>query len=466
MTNINQAKVLRVGLIYNGRILDEQIIRKPETIYIGDSPKSHFVVPSNELPSKFPIFYFESGKYELVVLKNMSGKIFLKGKVIDIEEAISKDLMKKKGKAFVLPLSSDARGKIAIGSAIILFQFITPPPKPPKLKLPKSIKGSWLQFIDWTFLGIQFSMYVLSLLFFSWLYTLPEPAPVSLDQMSNRFAKLIVPDIEKIKEKAEKEKIDDKALGEGKTVKKEEKKEEPDKKEITKGEEDSNNKDKKPRDAVTRAKEDAMRVEQIKSKVAGMGLLKIIGTTGEGSAGGAIVSDVLGEGGKDKDIDTALSGVKQIGVATSAGQRSRKGDGTAVTTQKVADLEVQKGGKVEVKGGIQEKAIVAKASIGAPEVDGTIDKDGVDKVVKMNYNAIKRCYEKELKANPDLKGKISVIFMINAEGRVQTVDITTDTVGNENVSSCIKSVVKRWRFPKPDEGSVSIEYPFIFSSGG
>jgi len=43
-------KVLRVGVIYNGKIIDEQVFRKPETIYIGDTAKAHFVIPSSALP--------------------------------------------------------------------------------------------------------------------------------------------------------------------------------------------------------------------------------------------------------------------------------------------------------------------------------------------------------------------------------------------------------------------------------
>jgi hypothetical protein len=152
MTQEKTGKVLRVGVIHNGRILDEQVFRKAETIFIGDSEKSHFVVPSSSLPSKFPIFYFKSGRYELVVMENMTGKVFLKGKVIDIEEVVKKGMLKKRGNAYILPLSQDSRGKVMVGSAIVLFQFIVPPPKPPKLRLPKSIRGSWTQHIDWPFL--------------------------------------------------------------------------------------------------------------------------------------------------------------------------------------------------------------------------------------------------------------------------------------------------------------------------
>ena len=43
----------------NGHIvaLGEQVFRKAETVFIGDSEKAHFVVPSSFLSGKFPMFY-------------------------------------------------------------------------------------------------------------------------------------------------------------------------------------------------------------------------------------------------------------------------------------------------------------------------------------------------------------------------------------------------------------------------
>jgi len=450
------AKVLRVGVIYNGRILDEQIFRKPETIYIGDTPKSHFVIPTSSLPSRFPIFYFKSGRYELVILPNMTGKIFLKGKVVDIEEVVKKGVLKKKGNAFILPLTPDARGKVVVGSAIVLFQFIAPPPKPPKLKLPRSIRGSWTQNIDWPFTAIQGVVALMGYLFVSYLQGIPAPVATALEDVDNRFAKLIAPKIEEIKEEKVK---DEKKPEKGNTAAKKEKKEEAPKKE----EGAEKKKKKAPRDAATRAKEDAMRKEQMRKKVAGMGLLKLIGTAGEGS-GGTIISDVLGDGGKDRDIDSALQGVKQIGYATTAGQRSRKGEAGASKTAKIKDLKVAKSkGKVGVKKRAERK-VSGAAKIGAAEVDGTMNAKDIGKIVRRNRRAIRRCYEKALKTNPGLKGKIAVTFMINARGRVQMVEISDDTMKNAKVATCIKSVVRRWRFPKPEGGPASVTLPFVFSS--
>lgn len=446
-------KVLRVGVIYNGKIIDEQVFRKPETIYIGDTAKAHFVIPSSSLPNRFPIFYYRSGKYELVVMENMTGKVSLKGKVIDIEEVVKKGMLKKRGNAYILPLSTDARGKIVVGSAIVLFQFITPPPKPPKLRLPRSIRGSWVQMIDWPLAAIQGSIFIVGYAFIFWMYGLPDPAPKTLEQIDNRFARLIA-DVDQMKDK-EKPVDEMPTTDEGatKTAKKEEKSDA--------GAEDTVKKKKGPRDAATRAQEEAMRLSEMKKKVAGLGLMKMLGSA-EGDSSFGIVSDVLGEGGKDRDIDSALSGVKQIGVASDAGQRSRKGDAGATETAKIGDLKVaDTSGNVKV-GGVKEKEITGSTKVGTPEIEGTLDRGAINKIVKQNSPAIQRCYLNALKANPQLKGRIEVTWMINADGRAESVQITEDTVKDGSVTSCIKSVVSRWRFPKPEDPGI-VAFPFIFT---
>ena len=200
----------------------------------------------------------------------------------------------------------------------------------------------------------------------------------------------------------------------------------------------------------------------MKAKVAGKGLLRIIGSVGEGGEGG-VIADVLGDGAKDRDIDTALAGVKQIGVATSSTDRSRKGDIDATETAKIENLDVKKSGGIGVAAK-KERAVVAKTVIQAPEIDGAVDSSSISQVVRRNQAAIRRCYERELNANPNLRGKVSVTIIINEQGRIQMADISEDTVGDAAVRKCILGVVNRWRFPKPDGGPASVTVPFVFSS--
>jgi outer membrane biosynthesis protein TonB len=78
--------------------------------------------------------------------------------------------------------------------------------------------------------------------------------------------------------------------------------------------------------------------------------------------------------------------------------------------------------------------------------------------------AIKGCYERSLKRNPSLSGKIVVRWTITAAGTVQGVEIDSDTIGDPDIVSCIKGLIGRWRFAAPSGGSVEVSFPFLFSS--
>ena len=95
--------------------------------------------------------------------------------------------------------------------------------------------------------------------------------------------------------------------------------------------------------------------------------------------------------------------------------------------------------------------------------EGTIDSAGVMKVIRASNAAIKRCYDKALISNPSLKGKISVKIVVNMEGRVGSVELSEDTLQNAEVAKCVKGVIGRLRFPKPEGGPAPIVYPYSFT---
>ena len=75
------------------------------------------------------------------------------------------------------------------------------------------------------------------------------------------------------------------------------------------------------------------------------------------------------------------------------------------------------------------------------------------------------CYERALKRNPGLSGKISVRIEINTVGRVTTVGIESDSIGDPTVTACVKATMKRLRFPPPEGGDIAeVIVPFVFQA--
>ena len=94
-------------------------------------------------------------------------------------------------------------------------------------------------------------------------------------------------------------------------------------------------------------------------------------------------------------------------------------------------------------------------------VHGSLSKDVIRRVVHRHLNEVKYCYERELAAHPDLAGRVSIKFVINGVGAVQTARAADSTVGSDAVESCIAQAVLRWSFPEPEGGGIVIvTYPF------
>lgn len=199
--------------------------------------------------------------------------------------------------------------------------------------------------------------------------------------------------------------------------------------------------------------------------MAGKGLLKILGAAGGGS-GGAF-ADVLGGSTGGGDIAAALAGAGGVGVATEAsiGSAGPRGAG-AGTVSSIGEVGTAGGGKVDI-GPKKEVEVRGSVKDSAPEVDSAdVDREALARYVKARIKSLQSCYEKELKRNPNLKGKLVVRFTIMPSGRTGDIDLEENTLGNDAVGACIRSYIRSWVFPfKPDD-AVPVVYPFVFSPAG
>jgi TonB family protein len=73
-----------------------------------------------------------------------------------------------------------------------------------------------------------------------------------------------------------------------------------------------------------------------------------------------------------------------------------------------------------------------------------------------------QCYEKELKKNPKLQGKVTVQFTIEKNGKVSKAKIANSTLKSNAVHACLVTRVKNLTFPKPKNKAITIAYPFVF----
>jgi TonB family protein len=452
-------KVLRIGVIQGGKITEEQIVRQRENVTIGQSEKNTFIIPHPKLPGRFNLFELKGGKYFLNVRDFMEGKISSPQGIQDLSTL---------GRARNVPLDDRSRGKISIGDTTLLFQFVVAPPVQPKPQLPAALRGGWFKsFIeDWFFnllVVVSFLVHVIPIVY---LVSKDWPIVEQGFDLDNKFLELVIqaPD-EDILEKMKGEKTE----GDEGEVGEEESEGDGTDDQVS----DSKSKGpKKPLTAEEKAALEAQRRAKLEAQVSKSGLLAALGSTGEG-ADGTAGADLLRAGGVDSDIDAVMktvSGVKTAGAGDVGG--SLRAPAGSEGGGKVADIGAIRVSQADADlstEGATERKVKGSASAGkGDEVGGSgiLDAGEVNKVVKSRLTAIKMCYEKALKKNPTLEGKLSVRFTIGTSGRVTSASVSSDTLGDPEVSSCVISKVKTFAFSKPEGGSVEYVFPFVFKPAG
>ncbi len=450
-------KILRIGIIQGGRIVEERLVRKRENITIGQSAKNMFVVPSDALPRNWLLFEASSNQYVAHFSDGMDARIAVGNEIISLSQLKQTGKIQKRGTSWPLPLDERSRGKITLADMTILFQFVTPPPPQPRPQLPASVRGSALTGLDWFFATIAAISFAFHLALVLYLRNVDWPRKPDIEEVPDRFvqmAQVKKPEEKKVEKKAEAKKEEKKV--EKKEAAEEKKQQAAPKKELSEEE--------KARMAEEKAKADAERRARLAEQVKSTGLLKLLGARADGEGS---IADVLGKGDVDRDQEKAFQGVGGIGVANNNDQlRGIKSGGSG--SGRVASVGGLRGsGSIEGGGtgaAATEKKVSGVVKSEAPAVDGELDPAMVAKEVRTRLGAIKACYERALKRNPNLSGKVVIHWTITQAGTVSGVDVEQDTLGDAEVASCIKSLVARWRFPAPSGGSVEVSFPFVFQS--
>jgi len=89
----------------------------------------------------------------------------------------------------------------------------------------------------------------------------------------------------------------------------------------------------------------------------------------------------------------------------------------------------------------------------------------INEVVKNNYSSIKYCYDKALKSNEGIGGKMEITLHILGSGQVAKVINETPKLKGTEMDRCItEQIKKKWKFP-PFNGTLStVTIPFLLAA--
>ena len=216
-SGITKPKILRIGIIQGGRIVEERLVRKRENITIGQSAKNTFVVPSDALPRHWLLFEVAGNRYTAHFSDGMDARIAVGSEIISLSQLKQSGKIQRRGNSYLLPLDERSRGKIVLGDMTILFQFVTPPPPQPRPQLPASVRGSITSSVDWFFTTIAGISFLAHLLLVVYLRNVDWPRKPDIEEIPDRFVKMVTQQLPKKEEPKKEEAKPDQEKTEDKT---------------------------------------------------------------------------------------------------------------------------------------------------------------------------------------------------------------------------------------------------------
>jgi len=73
------------------------------------------------------------------------------------------------------------------------------------------------------------------------------------------------------------------------------------------------------------------------------------------------------------------------------------------------------------------------------------------------------CYERALRVNSNLQGKLMLTVRVDPQGNVCSASISQDAIHSPEVSNCVTGMFRSAKFPPPTGGCIDVNLPLSFS---
>lgn len=445
----HRPRILRIGVLLGGKIVEERLIRDRGDVSVGQSGKNTFSVPLEGLPREWVLFKSHDGRYTLDFTAQMDGRLSDGDKVQTLAAARDGGASRH-GDHFTLPLSDHARGKVSLGDLTLLFQFVTEPPLQPRPLLPHSVRGTLADRIDPRLavivtgsVALHFGFMIAAL-----QWDPPEDGGIAYQASQEVYKDETVP-VNTFDQPIEVKGEDTKTADAGKQEDTKTPEKEPDKKPgSTKPAGDP-----KPADTGGgRNSNDAVALQEESARFADA-------LFSEDEAGGGLAG-AMESRKPGSDLGNQLDEVAKSGATTSIGggtNRGPRGNGDPRVGTGTGPGVSGPGGPVSATGPDgkgNEKVPTGRITATDKKTfdDSSLTPDAVQRKILSAYLAgLKRCHKELLKTDPTARGKVKLNFTVNESGRTVSPKATGFA---DSLDSCIESQMGNWRFdiPKDSDG--------------
>jgi TonB family protein len=153
------------------------------------------------------------------------------------------------------------------------------------------------------------------------------------------------------------------------------------------------------------------------------------------------------------------SGGRAGGIGFGGGIGSGFGGGSG-GIDALASLMSSGGSNTEIQKRDESKE---KESSGA--YAGSRSRAEIFRVVRQNMSSLQDSYNRRLKDNPEMQGRVTVKWAIDEFGNVIFCKLVGSTIGDDTFEQAVVNGIKTWNFGKINApGDVAeIEFPFLFT---
>ena len=455
---------VELRLLWGETLLDAATFVRPRSpVLVGKSSRCALQVEG--LPQgDFPMLRFAEGDYQFSFGQGMTGVLEEKGARVPFGELVrtrrAANDEKERG-SYWIPVPRAGAVRADLGSHLAVE---ARPRGPQRVK-----KRPFWERINYQFLNLFLIFLFLQSAFIITANNFPYDTDVSADDLfknPSRMAKFIIkaPEVQKPKLAEKGPKNDEKKGDPGEAGEKH------------KGEEGQMGKKDAPK---TNGRSAPRAIDpNAKDMVKRSGLLGALGRGGGG------LSTVFGSGGLGGDLKGAVGnmfgpvvgdsyGMGGLGIrgtgSGGGGSGETIGIGAVGTKGRGGGMGGGAGYGTGVGGLGKKSDRDVKVDTGNATVMGSIDKELIRKVIQDHAAQIRYCYEQQLAINPRLQGKVSIKWIIQADGSATNpqVDESATTLDDGKVHECMMSRITSWQFPKPKGGGIAvITYPWILRASG
>jgi outer membrane biosynthesis protein TonB len=468
-TVTHERTVLRIGLVFNDRLISDRIFPEEKVIRVGPTKEDSLVLDSADYTGAGVSFTNnKDGSVTFKAPKAMKMKIAQEGAApLDITELTKAGKAQIEGEEVVAHLALGTRGRISMGDYTVLFQVIRQRIVVPSMEKQGFVKGIISAIIAdsvyTTSLAIvflaAFGVVGQALIFNHTTGKYLDKAKQE-EKLANQTYEVVIeeqeePEPEEPEEEPE-EVVDVKPVEEEAKPAKEEakpEKEEPKAKEPAKEEKPQSVGEEKDPAERKRVAREVIAKKTIAGAFNGAAASKLFGEAEEGEAGD-VVAKTFGGGG-DEAGDAGPGGGVEIAAGGGGGTVEK-----VKTGKRKGFKRSDKATKVATKKKT-EKKISIKLNSGTLGGSGPA-KTEIAKVIRRKNRAIQRCYEAALRDNPNVGGKVGVSFVVGTAGTVTTVRVSGATGG---FKSCIESKFKRIRGLPQLPAPQTFNQSYVFSKG-